>query len=166
MTSGSGIIISSSSSGGQACLQNDACVTCTNTEFLLQYCTNKQSVTNSWSLWCRNVWGLGGIAGTTSAAGSTRTSSSRQVRLLLSPTKRTSHKNCPKKISHKQKKNLLRVRTKGNETNKKRGEETFACCCWQRRRKKNGLIRDVEFVRPIYSMIYPFQLFGAFLLVR
>jgi hypothetical protein len=67
---------------------------------------------------------------------------------------------------HINKKNLLRVRTKGNETNKKRGEETFACCCWQRRRKKNGLIRDVEFVRPIYSMIYPFQLFGAFLLVR
>jgi hypothetical protein len=32
--------------------------------------------------------------------------------------------------------------------------------------KKIGLIRDVEFVRPIYSMIYPFQLFGAFLLVR
>ena len=30
--------------------------------------------------------GLGGIAGTTSAAGSTRTSSSRQVRLLLPPT--------------------------------------------------------------------------------
>ena len=104
--------------------------------------------------------GLGGIAGTTSAVGSTRTSSSRQVRLLLPPT--------PPPVLHpapfhprllapllfscqrskdyifvfkknEDYKNLLRVLGK-----KKEVAETFACF---REREKKDLIREVESCR-------------------
>ena len=119
--------------------------------------------------------GLGGIAGTTSAAGSTRTSSSRQVRLLLPPT--------PPPVLHpapfnprllapllfscqrskdyifvfkknEDYKNLLRVLGK-----KKEVAETFACFR-ERERKKGSYPRGRVLPYP-----HPFQLLGWRLLV-
>jgi len=119
--------------------------------------------------------GLGGIAGTTSAAGSTRTSSSRQVRLLLPPT--------PPPVLHPAPFNprlLAPLFFLVNEAKIiylffKKMKITKIFCVpserkrrWQkllhvfeRERKKKDLIREVESCRTPH----PFQLLGWRLLV-